>query len=155
MTAVPSKDNPQETEQLKIVCQNCEVPGHVTSDCNKGVKKEEEQRKEPSFQNTKFWILKRLQLVHFSNEKITFQKSAGTELMPLTDLNSSNKTNQQTTGKKGNNKKNWPTQDLYQSLKILSHRKATTPVGRFYISERKGFICSNHNCVSLSWNTEH
>ena len=53
MTAVPSNDNQQNTEQAKIVCQCCKKPGHVIRDCRKMIKKDQEQRNDPSVQNTK------------------------------------------------------------------------------------------------------
>ena len=53
MTAVPPNDNQQNTEQAKIVCHYCKKPGHVIRDCRKRMKKEQEQRKDPSIQNTK------------------------------------------------------------------------------------------------------
>ena len=46
MIAVPPKDNPQESEQTKIVCHYYKEPGHVTRDCRKGMKKKQDQRKE-------------------------------------------------------------------------------------------------------------
>ena len=53
MTAVPANDNQQTTEQTKIVCHYCKRPSHVIRDCRKKMKKEEEQRNDPSIQNTK------------------------------------------------------------------------------------------------------
>ena len=53
MTAVPPADNQQNTEQAKIVCRYCKKPGHVIRDCRKRSKKEQEQRNDPSIQNTK------------------------------------------------------------------------------------------------------
>ena len=53
MTAVPPNDNQQKTERAKIVCRYCKKPGHVIRDCRKRMKKEKEQRKNPSTQNTK------------------------------------------------------------------------------------------------------
>ena len=53
MTAVLPKDNQRSTEQTKIVCQYCEKPGHVIRDYRKRMKKEQEQRNDPSIPNTK------------------------------------------------------------------------------------------------------
>ena len=53
MTAVPPNDNQQNTEQAKIVCHCCRKPGHVFKDCRKSMKKEQEQRNDPSIQNSK------------------------------------------------------------------------------------------------------
>ena len=65
MTAVPPNDNQQNTEQTKIVChqQNteqtkivchyCKKPGHVIRDCRKRIRKEQEQRNNPSTQKMK------------------------------------------------------------------------------------------------------
>ena len=53
MTAVPPKDNQQNTEQIKIVCHYCKKPGHGIRDCRKRLKREQEQRSDPSIQNTK------------------------------------------------------------------------------------------------------
>ena len=53
MTAVPTNDNQQNTEQTKVVCHYCKKPGHVIRDCRKRMRKEQEQRKDPSNQNIK------------------------------------------------------------------------------------------------------
>ena len=53
MTAVPPNDNQQNTEYAKIVCHYCKKPGHVIRDCQKRMKKEQEQRNDPSIQNKK------------------------------------------------------------------------------------------------------
>ena len=53
MTAVPPNDNQQNTEQLKIVCHYCKKPGHVIRDCRKRIRKEQEQRNNPSTQKMK------------------------------------------------------------------------------------------------------
>ena len=53
MTAVPPNDNQQNTEQTKIVCHCCKKPGHVIRECRKRIKKEQEQRNEPSAQKMK------------------------------------------------------------------------------------------------------
>ena len=53
MTAVPPNDNQQNTEQTKVVCHYCKKPGHVIRDCRKRMKKEQEQRNDPSNQNIK------------------------------------------------------------------------------------------------------
>ena len=48
MTAVPPNDNQQNTEQTKVVCHYCKKPGHVIRDCRKRMRKEQEQRNDPS-----------------------------------------------------------------------------------------------------------
>ena len=53
MTAVPSNDNQQNTDQTKVVCHYCKKPGHVIRDCRKRMRKEQEQRNYPSNQNIK------------------------------------------------------------------------------------------------------
>ena len=53
MTAVPPNDNYQNTEQTKIVCHYCKKPGHVIRDCRKRIRKEQEQRNNPSTQKMK------------------------------------------------------------------------------------------------------
>ena len=53
MTAVPPNDNKQNTEQTKVVYYYCKKPGHVIRDCRKTMRKEQEQRNDPSIQNTK------------------------------------------------------------------------------------------------------
>ena len=53
MTAVPPNDNQQITEQAKIVCQNCKKPGHIIRDCRERMRNDQEQRNDPTIQNTK------------------------------------------------------------------------------------------------------
>ena len=53
LTAVPPNDNQQNTEQTKVVCHYCKKPGHVIRDCRKTMRKEQDQRNDPSNQNTK------------------------------------------------------------------------------------------------------
>ena len=53
MTAVPPNDSQQNTEQTKVVCHYCKKPGHVIRDCRKRMRKEQEQRNDPSNQNIK------------------------------------------------------------------------------------------------------
>ena len=52
ITAVPPNDKQQNTEQSKIVCHYCKKPGHLIRECRKRMKTEEEQRNDPSIQNT-------------------------------------------------------------------------------------------------------
>ena len=52
MTAVPPNDNQQSTEKAEIICDYCKKPGHVNGDCRKRMRKEQEQRNDPSTQNT-------------------------------------------------------------------------------------------------------
>ena len=53
MTAVPPNDNQQNTEQTKVVCRYCKKPGHVIRECRKRIRKEQEQRNDPSTQKIK------------------------------------------------------------------------------------------------------
>ena len=53
MTAVPPNDNQQKTEQTKVVCHYCKKPGHVIRDCRKMMRKEQDQRNDPSTQKMK------------------------------------------------------------------------------------------------------
>ena len=53
MTAVPPNENQQNTEQTKVTCHYCKKPGHVIRDCRKRMRKEQEQRIDPSSQNIK------------------------------------------------------------------------------------------------------
>ena len=50
MTAVPPNDTQQNTEQTKVICHYCKKPGHVIRDCRKRMRKEQEQRNDPSNQ---------------------------------------------------------------------------------------------------------
>ena len=53
MTAVPPNDNQQNTEQTKKVSHYCKKPGHVIRDCRKRIRREQEQRNNPSTQKMK------------------------------------------------------------------------------------------------------
>ena len=53
MTAVPPNDNQQNTEQTKVICHYCKKPGHVIRECRKRIRKEQEQRNNPSTQKIK------------------------------------------------------------------------------------------------------
>ena len=53
MTAIPPNDSQQNTEQTKVVCHYCKKPGHVIRDCRKRIRKEQEQRNDPSNQKIK------------------------------------------------------------------------------------------------------
>ena len=54
MTAAPSNDNQQNTEQTKVVCHfRKKKPGHIMRDCREGMRKEQEQRNDPPTQNMK------------------------------------------------------------------------------------------------------
>ena len=53
MTTVPLNDKQQNTEQTKIVCHYCKKPGHIIRECRKRIKKEQEQKNEPSAQKMK------------------------------------------------------------------------------------------------------
>ena len=52
-TAVPPNENKQNTKQTKVTCHYCKKPGHVIRDCPKRMRKEQEQRNDPSNQNIK------------------------------------------------------------------------------------------------------
>ena len=53
MTALPPTDNQQNTEQTKIICHYCKKPGHVIRECRKRIRKEQEQRNDPTTQKMK------------------------------------------------------------------------------------------------------
>ena len=53
MTAVPPNDNQQKTEQTKLVCHYCKKPGQVIRDCRKRMRKEQDQKNDPSTQKMK------------------------------------------------------------------------------------------------------
>ena len=53
MTTVPLNDNQQNTEQTKVVCHYCKKPGHVIRECRERMRKEQEQRNDPSTQKMK------------------------------------------------------------------------------------------------------
>ena len=53
MTAVLPNDSQKNTEQTKVVCHYCKKPGHIIRDCRKRMKKEQEQRNDPSNQKIK------------------------------------------------------------------------------------------------------
>ena len=53
MTAVPPNDNQQYTEQTKVVCHFCKKAGHVIRECRKRIRKEQDQRSDPSTQKIK------------------------------------------------------------------------------------------------------
>ena len=53
MAALPPNDNQQNSEQPKIVCHYCKKPGHVIRECRKRIRKEQEQRSDPSTQKMK------------------------------------------------------------------------------------------------------
>ena len=53
MTTVPLNDNQQNTEQTKVVCHYCKKPGHLIRECRKRMRKEQEQRNDPSTQKMK------------------------------------------------------------------------------------------------------
>ena len=52
-TALSPNDNQQNTEQTKVVCHYCRKPGPVIRDFRKRMRKEQEQRNDPSNQNIK------------------------------------------------------------------------------------------------------
>ena len=55
-TAVPANDN--KKIEAKIEWQDCKKSGHVIRHCRKRMRKEQEQRNDPSIQNTKPWTSK-------------------------------------------------------------------------------------------------
>ena len=54
MTAAPPNDSQQNTEQTKVVCHYFKKPGHVIRDCRKRMRKQQEQRNDPSNQKKTF-----------------------------------------------------------------------------------------------------
>ena len=76
MTAVPPNDNQQNTEQAKILCQYCKKPGHVIRDCRKWVRKQQEQRNDPSIQIRSLRHLNHLHHVLTANGQTILQKNA-------------------------------------------------------------------------------
>ena len=62
MTAVPPNDIQQDMKQSKFICHYFKKPRNVIRDCRKKMKKEQEQRNDFSFQNTKPWAAKRYAL---------------------------------------------------------------------------------------------
>ena len=101
MTAVPPNDNQQNTEQAKIVGQYCKKPGHIIRDCRKRTRKEQEQRNDPSIQNTKH--VTHSHHVHIANEQTILQKNAEVVPTQQIDQNGSNRVVQQTIEMMGKN----------------------------------------------------
>ena len=91
MTAVPPNDSQQNTEQTKVVCHYCKKPGHLIRDCRKRMRKEQEQRNDPSNQNIKPSTSKSFPLVLIANGQTTLQKSVGPVPTQQTDPSGSNK----------------------------------------------------------------
>ena len=91
MTALLPNDNQQNTEQTKVVCHYCKKPGHIIRDCRNRMKKEQEQRNDPSIQNTKTSISR--SFAPSSQCQLTNHppKNVGAVPMPLIDPNSSNR----------------------------------------------------------------
>ena len=58
MKAEPLNDKQPNTEQTNIICHYCKNPGHVIRDCRKRMRKEQEQRNDPSIQKSKPLISK-------------------------------------------------------------------------------------------------
>ena len=104
MTAVAQNDNQQNSEQTKIVCHYCTEPGLVTRDCRKRMKKELEQKNDPSIQNTRPSTSRSFAPCPHCQEKIFPQKNAGAVPMTLIDPNGSNSIIQQPIEIKGKNK---------------------------------------------------
>ena len=119
MTAVPSNDNQQITEQTKFVCHCWKKPCHVIRDCRKRMKKEQEQKNDPSIQKTKhstsrsFAPCPHYQRTNHPPENVTVVP------MPLLDPNNSNRIIQQTIGMIDKDKEIRPTQDLNQISKAF------------------------------------
>ena len=84
ITAVPPKD--KKIYQTKLVCHYCEKPGHAFRKYRKTMKNEQEQRKDASIQNTKFF-----HPVLIANKQIILQKKSGAVPMSLKHPNGSNR----------------------------------------------------------------
>ena len=104
MTAVPPNDNQQKTEQTKLVCHYCKKPGHVIRDCRKRMRKEQEQRNDPSNQNIKASTSKSYAPCPHCQRTNHPPEQCWTAPMPLIDPNGSNKSVQQTIGTMGKTK---------------------------------------------------
>ena len=104
MTALSPNDNQQNTEQVKIVCLYCKKPGHVIRDCRNRMKKEQEQRNDPSIQNTKPPTSKSFEPCPHCRQTHHPPENAGVVPMQQKDPNASNRSIQQTIEMMGKNK---------------------------------------------------
>ena len=101
---LPPNDNQQKTEQIKLVCHYCKKPGHVIRDCRKRMRKEQEQRNDPSNQNIKASTSKSYAPCPHCQRTNHPPEQCWTAPMPLIDPNGSNKSVQQTIGTMGKTK---------------------------------------------------
>ena len=103
MTAVSPNDNQQNTEQTKIACHYRKKPGRVIRDCRQSMRKKQEQRNDPSIQNTKpstFISFLPCPFCQWTNHP---PEKCWSVPMQQIDPNGSNKSIQQTTEKMGKN----------------------------------------------------
>ena len=119
MTTVPLNDNQQNTEQTKVVCHYCKKPGHVIRECRKRIRKEQEQRNEPSTQKMKPSTSKSYAPCPHCQRTNHPPERVGVVLMPLTDLNGSNRPIKKAIAMTGKTKEIRPIQDLHQFSKTL------------------------------------
>ena len=119
MTAVPTNDKQQNSEQTKIARLFCKKLGHVIRDCRKRMKKEQEQEMilRPKTRNLRH--LDHLHPVPIANGQIILHKDVGAVPMPLIDPNGSNEIIKQTIELMGKNNETWPIQDFYQFSKTI------------------------------------
>ena len=104
MTAVPSNDNQQNTEQTNVVCHYCKKPGHVIRDCRKRMRKEQEQRNDPSSHNVKLTTSKSFAPCPHCQRTNHPPEKCWSVPMLLIDPNGSNNGIQQTVEMIGKNK---------------------------------------------------
>ena len=103
MTAVPTNDNQQNSEQTKMVRLSCKKLGHVIRDCRKRMKKEQEQEMilRPKTRNLQH--LDHLHPLLIAKGHILLHKDVGAVPMPLIDPNGSNEIIKQTIQMMGKN----------------------------------------------------
>ena len=125
-------DFQQNAEQTKIVCHYCKKPGNAPRDCRNKMKKEQEQRNDPSIQNTK---------PSTSRSFALCSPCQRTDHLPENCWSGPNAANRPQRFKKDqpvdnrNDRQEKGNLTLPGSLKILYTKKATTPMGRLHISE--------------------
>ena len=108
------------------------------------------QCKTPNFRH-----LHHLHHVLTSNGQTILQKNVGVVPMQQIDLNSSNRSIQQTIGMMGKNKETGPIQDHRRFSKTLQTKKTTSPMGKLHISKAIRFIRPTHYSIPLSSNAQH
>ena len=95
MTAVHPTDNQQTSEQTKSVSHYCKKRGHVIRDCRERMRKEKEQKNDPSIQTRNHRLLIHLHHVLIANEQTILQKNVGVVPSQQKDPNGLNKSIQQ------------------------------------------------------------